>query len=63
MSRKAKRLTDIAKTAVWGGEYNAARVIKPEDTRFRERKLHDMTLRLDSLYDIIVELEGKIEDV
>ena len=30
---------------------------------FRERKLHDMTLRLDGLYDIIVELEEKIEDV
>lgn len=35
----------------------------PEDTRFRERKLHDMTLRLDRLYDTIVELEEKIEDV
>ncbi len=35
----------------------------PEDTRFRERKVHDMTLRLDGLYDIIVELEEKIEDV
>ena len=35
----------------------------PEDTRFRERKIHDMTLRLDGLYDIIVELEEKIEDV
>ena len=35
----------------------------PEDTRFRERKLHDMTFRLDGLYDIIVELEEKIEDV
>jgi len=35
----------------------------PEDTRFRERKVHDMTLRLDGLYDIIVELEVKIEDV
>ncbi|WP_420314590.1 recombinase family protein [Anaerotignum propionicum] len=35
----------------------------PEDTRFRERKLHDMTLRLDGLYDTIVELEKKIEDV
>lgn len=34
----------------------------PEDTRFRERKIHDMTLRLDGLYDIIVELEEKIED-
>ena len=27
-----------------------------------QRKLHDMTLRLDSLYDVIVELEEKIED-
>ena len=35
----------------------------PEDTRFRERKLHDMTRRLDVLYDTIVELEEKIEDV
>lgn len=35
----------------------------PEDTRFRERKIHDMTHRLDGLYDIIVELEEKIEDV
>ena len=35
----------------------------PEDTRLRERKVHDMTLRLDGLYDIIVELEEKIEDV
>lgn len=34
----------------------------PEDTRHRERKLHDMTIRLDGLYDIIVELEEKIED-
>ena len=30
--------------------------------KYRERKLHDMTLRLDSLYDVIVELEEKIED-
>ncbi len=35
----------------------------PEDTRFRERKLHDMTLRLDGLYDVIVELKEMIEDV
>ena len=35
----------------------------PEDTRFRERKINDMTLRLDGLYDIIVELEEKIQDV
>ena len=34
----------------------------PEDTRYRERKLHDMTIRLDGLYDINVELEEKIED-
>ena len=34
----------------------------PEDTRFRDRKLHDMTIRLDGLYDIIIELEEKIED-
>ena len=34
----------------------------PADTKYRERKLHDMTLRLDSLYDVIVELEEKIED-
>lgn len=34
----------------------------PIDTKYRERKLHDMALRLDSLYDIIVELEEKIED-
>lgn len=34
----------------------------PIDAKYRERKLHDMTLRLDSLYDIIVELEEKIED-
>jgi len=35
----------------------------PGDTRFRERKLHDTTLRLDGLYDTIVEIEEKIEDV
>lgn len=35
----------------------------PEDTRFRERKFHDMPLSLDGLYDTIVELEEKIEDV
>ena len=34
----------------------------PEDSRFRDRKLHDMTIRLDGLYDIIVDLEEKIED-
>ena len=35
----------------------------PEDTPYRECKLHDMALRLDGLYDIIVELEEKIEDI
>lgn len=35
----------------------------PEDTRFRERKFHDMTLRLDGLYYTIVELEENIDDV
>ena len=34
----------------------------PEDTRYRDRKLQDMTIRLDGLYDIMVELEEKIED-
>ncbi len=34
----------------------------PIDVNHRERKLHDMMLRLDSLYDIIVEIEEKIED-
>ncbi|NMA65556.1 MAG: recombinase family protein, partial [Clostridiaceae bacterium] len=27
----------------------------PVDTRYRDRKLHDMTIRLDGLYDIMVE--------
>lgn len=34
----------------------------PVDAKYRERKLHDMTLRLDGLYDTIVELEEQIED-
>ena len=34
----------------------------PADARFRERKIHDMTLRLDALYDTMVELEERIED-
>ena len=34
----------------------------PIDARFRERKIHDMTLRLDALYDTNVELEERIED-
>ena len=35
----------------------------PHDTRFRERKLNDMTARLDSLYDVMEEIELKIADV
>ena len=34
----------------------------PIDASHRERKIHDMSLRLDSLYDIIAEIEEKIED-
>lgn len=34
----------------------------PIDVPYRERKIHDMSLRLDSLYDIIIELEDKIFD-
>lgn len=34
----------------------------PIDVNHRERKIHDMTIRLDSLYDMIVEIEEKIED-
>ena len=34
----------------------------PVDARFRERKIHDMTLRVDALYDTMVELEERIED-
>ena len=34
----------------------------PADARFRERKIHDMTLRLDALYDTMAELEERIED-
>ena len=34
----------------------------PADARYRERKIHDMTLRIDGLYDTIVELEERIED-
>ena len=35
----------------------------PADAKYRERKIHDMTIRLDGLYDTIVELEERIEDV
>lgn len=34
----------------------------PMDAKYRERKIHDMTLRLDGLYDTIAELEGWIKD-
>ncbi len=34
----------------------------PADAKYRERKLHDMTIRLDGLYDTMVELEERIED-
>lgn len=34
----------------------------PLDVKFRERKLKDMQIRLDTLYDTISELEEKIED-
>lgn len=34
----------------------------PVDARYRERKVHDMTLRLDGLYDTIVDLEERIDD-
>lgn len=49
-------------------DLNKARLEKeidnlPVDTKYRERKIHDMTLRLDTLYDTIVELEERLEDV
>ncbi len=34
----------------------------PLDIKYRERKICDMTARIDSMYDIITELEEKIED-
>jgi len=34
----------------------------PVDTKYRERKVRDRTLRLDGLYDIIVDLEKYIKD-
>ena len=48
-------------------DLNKARLEKeidnlPVDTKYRERKIHDMTLRLDALYDTIVELEERLED-
>ena len=35
----------------------------PVGIPFRDRKINDMTLRLDGLYNIVAELEIKIEDV
>lgn len=35
----------------------------PWDAKYRDRKIQDMTLRLDGLYDTMVELEEQIEDV
>lgn len=34
----------------------------PANAKYRDRKIHDMTLRLDGLYDTIIELEEQIED-
>lgn len=49
-------------------ELNKARLEReidslPIDVTYRERKIHDMTLRLDGLYDTIAEIEANIEDV
>lgn len=48
-------------------ELNKARLEReidslPIDVTYRERKIHDMTLRLDGLYDTIAEIEANIED-
>jgi site-specific recombinase, resolvase family len=48
-------------------ELNKARLEReidslPIDVAHRERKIHDMTLRLDGLYDTIAEIEVNIED-
>lgn len=34
----------------------------PMDAKYRERKIKDMTSRLDAMYDTIVDLEGAIQD-
>ena len=34
----------------------------PLDAKFRERKINDMTARLESLYDAMIELEELIKD-
>lgn len=48
-------------------DLNKARLEKeidnlPVDTKYRERKIRDMALRLDALYETIVELEKRLED-
>ena len=48
-------------------ELNKARLEKeidtlPFDAKFRERKLHDMNLRLDGMYETIAEIEELIAD-
>ena len=61
LNRTEVKITEWA--ASYGGCLENEIDSLPEDTCFRERMLHDMTLRLDGLYDVIVELEEKIEDV
>ena len=34
----------------------------PLEVKYRDRKIHDMSIILDNLYNVIVELEEKIED-
>ena len=34
----------------------------PIDVKYRDRKIQDMTARIDSMYDVIAEIEEKIED-
>ena len=34
----------------------------PIDVKYRDRKIRDMTARIDSMYDVIAEIEEKIED-
>lgn len=34
----------------------------PIDAKYRDRKIKDMTTRIDSMYDVIAEIEEKIDD-
>ena len=34
----------------------------PMDAKYRDRKIKDMTSRIDSMYDVIAEIEEKIDD-